>query len=252
MIYICVPARDEERTIGVLLWKIRKVMRDFPRDYHVLVLDDASTDGTAAALERYRRALPLTVLTEERPAGYHGALERLIREAVRRARYPKRDAVVTLQGDFTESPEYIEPLIKTLEGGADIVAGAARLDDDGGSGCPRQLRWARRAASVFMGGALRQAPVSDPLCGLRAHRVIVLKKALRAAGDAPLLTAEGWGANVQLLAVVAPHARRIEEVPVEMRFDLRARESRFRLMQTVRQLYRVRGGKIWDGLEQQA
>ena len=46
MIYICIPALDEARTIGVLLWRIRQVMEEFPRDYHVLVLDDGSTDDT--------------------------------------------------------------------------------------------------------------------------------------------------------------------------------------------------------------
>ncbi len=249
MIYICIPARDEEQTIGVLLWKIRKVMREFGRDYHVMVLDDASTDGTAAALARYERSLPLTVFHAESPVGYHGAVDRLLREAVKAARYPKRDAVVMLQGDFTESPEYIVPLVKTLEGGSDIVAGAVDTED---VAYPRNLKWTRRAATLLMGGALRSAPVSDPLCGFRAYRIIVLKKALRAAGSEPLLDAEGWGANVQLLGVVAPHARRIEEVPLHLQFDVRARETRFRLGRTLKELYRVRSRRIWDGVESQA
>lgn len=252
MIYICIPARNEEKTIGVLLWKIRKVMAEFQRDYRVVVLDDGSTDGTATTLERYRRSLPLTILRGGGGLGYHGALEQLLREAVKLAKYPKRDAVVTLQADFTESPDHIVPLVKTLEGGADIVAGAVRTDETVEPPYPRNLRWVRRAAGVFMGGALRCAPVSDPLCGFRAYRVIVLKKAIRAVGRERLLDAEGWGANLQLLSVVAPHARRIEEVPLELRFDLRARETRFRPVEAFRQLYRVRGKKMWEGLEKLA
>ena len=45
MIYICIPAYNEADTVGVLLWKIRRVMENFPRDYELLVLDDASTTG---------------------------------------------------------------------------------------------------------------------------------------------------------------------------------------------------------------
>jgi dolichol-phosphate mannosyltransferase len=168
---------------------------------------------------------------------------------VKLAKYPKRDVVVTLQADFTESPEHIVPLVKTLEGGSDIVAGVLRTDDES---YPRNMRWTRRAAGVLMGAALKSAPVSDPLCGFRAYRVIVLKKAMRAAGDAPLLSGEGWGANLQVLRVVAPHARRIEEVPLQLRLDLRARETRFRPMQTFRQLYRVRERGMWDGVEKRA
>jgi cellulose synthase/poly-beta-1,6-N-acetylglucosamine synthase-like glycosyltransferase len=48
VIYFCIPAHNEEQTVGVVLWKIRQVMLDFPRDYQILVADDASTDSTPA------------------------------------------------------------------------------------------------------------------------------------------------------------------------------------------------------------
>jgi glycosyltransferase involved in cell wall biosynthesis len=246
VIHICIPAHNEERTIGVLLWKIRKVMADFGRDYRILVLDDASTDGTTEALARYAKSLPLSVFREDVRTGHHRAVERLLREAVAMARYPKRDSVVTLQGDFTENPEHIIPLVKTLEGGADIVAGAVTPDP---RLHPRSVRLTRWAASVLMGGTIRRAPVSDPLCGFRAYRVIVLKKALRTAGERPLLSAPGWAANLEVLGVVAPHARRIEETSLDLRFDLRSRDSRFRPIQTFRDLYRVGGRGMWKGLE---
>lgn len=124
MIYICIPAYNEERTIGVLLWKIRQVMTDFPRDYQILVVDDASTDATPEVLEPYTRILPLTVHRNAERQGYAASLERLIREAVQRSEYPKRDAIITLQGDFTEEPDEIPALIKRIEGGADVVNGA--------------------------------------------------------------------------------------------------------------------------------
>ena len=62
-------------------------------------------------------------------------------------------------------------------------------------------------------GMLRDAPVSDPLGGLRVYRGIVLKKALRDRPESdPLITTDGWAANVELLGRLAPHARRIAEV----------------------------------------
>jgi dolichol-phosphate mannosyltransferase len=237
LIYVCIPAHNEEQTVGVLLWKIRKVMREFGRDYEVLVLDDASTDGTSEVLDRYRRVLPLRVLKEEKGVGYPGAVQRLLREALRRTSYPKRDAAIVLQADFSESPDSIVPLIKALEGGADIVAGVAE-----GNGHPeaRTERMIRRVAPWLLGRAFGGAPVSDPLSGFRAYRLIVLKKALADFKGRPFLTTDGWASNVELLGLVAPHARRIVEAPVTRRYHAGGRPSRLSAVRTLRGLLRVR------------
>ena len=57
MIHICIPAHNEERTIGVLMWKIRKVMADFGRDYRILVLDDATSSVDAVVEAEIQQAL---------------------------------------------------------------------------------------------------------------------------------------------------------------------------------------------------
>ena len=237
MIYVCIPAHNEERTIGVLLWKIRKVMREFGRDYEVLVLDAASTDETAKVLDRYRRVLPLRVLKEEHRAGYPSAVQRLLREALDRTSYPKRDVAVLLQADFSESPDYIVPLLKALEGGADIVAGVV---EQNGLPAPRAVRVARRMAPWVLGRAYGGAPVSDPLSGFRAYRLIVLKKALAEFRGRPFLETDGWASNVELLGLVAPYARRIAEAPLTLRYDVAARPSRLSAVRTLRGLLRVR------------
>lgn len=242
VIYITIPVHNEESTIGVLLWKIRNVMGEFGRDYELLVHDDASTDGTQEVLRRYRRTLPLRIFRSEERLGYGGALERLLREAVRRAPYPKRDAIVTLQGDFTEHPEGLVPLVKTLEGGADVVAGNMM---EGGENQPFPLRFARWAAPKVLGPSLRECPVSDPFFGFRIYRVIVLKKALRDLGDRPMVKNPGWAGNVELLELAVHHARRVEEVPLALRYDIRSRKTRFRSLQTLRGLTRIRGKVDW-------
>lgn len=243
MIYVCIPAHNEAATVGLLLWKVRKAMGEFGRDYRAVVLDDASTDGTADVLQRYRRSLPLTILHSDERLGYARSVERLLHHAVTEAPYPKRDCAVILQGDFTESPDDVVGLVKVVEGGADIVAGCLA---PGGTQVPRSVRLTRGLARLLMGGALRKAPVSDPLSGLRAYRVIVLKKALRDLPEgARLVGSEGWAANVDLLRVLAPHARRIAETPLQLRYDRRTRPSRFHALRTLLSLTRLRGSARW-------
>ena len=212
-------------------------MLEFGRDYEVLVLDDASTDGTSGVLDRYRRVLPLRILREDRRVGYPGAVERLLREALARTSYPKRDAAIVIQADFSENPDHMVPLIKAVEGGADIVAGAVQMN---GSASPRAARVVRLMAPWVLGSAYGGAPVSDPLTGFRAYRLIVLKKALADFGDKSFLTTDGWASNVELLGLVAPHARRIVEAPLELRYDEDGRPSRLSAIRTLRGLLRVR------------
>lgn len=237
MVYICIPCRDEDRTIGVLLWKIRDVMAELGRDYEVIVLDDASGDGTAALLKKYGRVLPLSVLSMRKPVGYGAAVEKLLRTASGRTRYPKRDAIVTMQGDFTEHPDGLRPLLKTFEGGADIVAGGAAPESPGPPP-PRAVRFARWLGGFALGRG--EATAGDVLLGFRAYRAVVVRKALRITGNNRLLTTDGWAANAELMKVLAPFARRIANVPVEPRYDIRWRDSRVRVFATVRQILRLR------------
>ena len=246
MVYICIPARNEESTIGVLLWKIRRVMADFGRDYEILVLDDGSTDDTRALLSSYRRVVPLRVLNGKQRLGYSGATEELLREAVSRAEYPKRDVAVTLQADFSDDPAGVVPLMKTIEGGADIVSAAFEEEPPGLTRAARVTRWLARN---WLRGTLSSAPVSEPLGGFRAYRIVVLKKMFAEAGEGRLALGEGWAGNLELLQRALPHARSVAEAIVEEPRNRRVRRSRFRAWRTLRGLRRARGRVSFAGAE---
>jgi glycosyltransferase involved in cell wall biosynthesis len=224
------------------------VLGEFGRDYRMVVHDDASDDETAEVLQRYRRSLPLTILRSDERIGYGRSVERLLRHVRDEAPYPKRDCAVVMQGDFTESPQDIVGLVKALEGGADIVSGT--VDDD--APAAKGLKLVRWVARTFLRRLVGGAPVSDPLPGLRAYRVIVLKKALRELEDGEsLIGSDGWAANVELLGALAPHARRIAEVPLNVRYDLRTRPSRFNPWKTLVGLFRLRSS-LWARSEPEA
>ena len=224
MLYICIPAYNEAATVGVLLWRLRSEFQGYGRDYEVLVYDDASTDATPETLAPYAEVMPLTIVRGDAQVGYAGALDRLCRAAVKRTRYPRRDALVVMQADFSDPPAHLPELVKRFEGGADIVvAERGELRE-----APLAVRRLRRVAPWVLRPFVRVPGVADPLNTLRLYRISVLRDALRAAPDAPLATAAGWAANVELLLKCAPFARRIETVALEPRFDIRPRETRVR------------------------
>src|SRR5206468_3678158 len=80
----------------------------FPREYELLVLDDASTDDTREVLASYAKVLPMTIVTHRERRGYARSLEELLRLALQRTDRPKRDCAITLHADFVHSPESME------------------------------------------------------------------------------------------------------------------------------------------------
>jgi len=236
VLYIGIPVFNEAPTIGVLLWQVRKVFRDFPREYEVLVYDDASTDATADVLHPYAEVLPLTVLHGGSHVGYSGALDALCRAANSRTRYARRDALITMQGDFTDQPQDIPELVKRFESGADIVV--AERPSVAAAPAPSPVRRLRRLAPWLV--RARVPGVSDPFGSFRLYRISVLREMLKRAADPgiPLVASSGWSANVELLQKAAPLARRIETVTLTQRYDLRARESRVRPFADAVGLYR--------------
>ncbi|PYP46785.1 MAG: hypothetical protein DMD50_06430 [Gemmatimonadetes bacterium] len=232
MIYVCVPVHNEARTAGLVLWKVRQVFTAFPREYQLLVLDDASTDDTGEVLASYAKVLPMTIVTHRERRGYAKSLEELLRLALQRTDRPKRDCAITLHADFVHSPESMEDMVKHLESGADLVV--AELVAQRGR-VSRALGLARRWTPRL----LRVAGLRDTVSGFLALRLIVLRQALR-RDTTQFLQTEGWCASAELVARLAPHARRLDAIPAAARYDLVQRPSRVRPWRQLLDAWRAR------------
>lgn len=224
MLYICIPAYNEAETVGILLWRIRKVFQEYSREYEIVVYNDGSTDATADTLQPYGDVLPLTVLGGSTHLGYAHALDALCRAVSARTRYPRRDAMITLQADFTDQPEHLPELIKRFEGGADLVIGERTFS----TATPTPVRRLRWIASLAMRASKSVPGVADPFSAMRLYRISLIRDLLKESGDEPIVRGRGWGANLALLRRAAPLARRLETVPLDPRYDVRVRATRIR------------------------
>jgi hypothetical protein len=224
VLYLAIPAYNEVATIGVLLWRLRTVLAEFPREYEVVVYDDASTDETAEVAAQYEQAMPVSVVRGTRHLGYSGAVEALLREVAGRTRYPRRDAVLLLQGDFTDPPGIVPEFARRFDGGADLVVGERLVVADAPTAVKRLFKGAHWAMRPFV----RVDGVRDLTASMRLMRISVLRDALRAApgNGAGWLAGDSWTANTDLLLRLVPHARRVEAVPLEPTYGVRMRETR--------------------------
>jgi len=224
MIYVLVPAYNEAPTVGLLLWKVRQFFTSFNREYQLIVVNDGSTDATDEILAPYTRALPLTLLTHRKRQGYARSLEALLREAVRRTDRPRRDLVITIQADFSESPDDVLELVKRLEGGADIVVADRRRR----RGAHWTESFARRWLPKVVRGKLGIAGAEDVVGTLRGYRLATIERLVRDAGTKPFLGCQGWAADLELLARAARHARTVASVEITTARPASARPSRLK------------------------
>lgn len=234
MIYFLIPAWQEEETVGLLLYKIREVMKDVRREYLAVVLDDGSTDETAKVAERYQRFLPVKVLRHAENRGIGPSLDRLVREAARLSRYPERDIAITVEADFTWSPDAVPDMVREIEAGADVVVGARTHPESGLTGTlPFGRQTSGRVVRAVLRAVMPLPGVTDYTSTFRAFRVGTLKRALEAYQEG-LITTRDAAANVELILRLGRFHPTFAEVPVHCRYDVRPRTSRHRWGRSIR------------------
>jgi glycosyltransferase involved in cell wall biosynthesis len=183
-----VSAYNEEERITLTLDALRSV----PRIDEIVVVDDASSDGTAqqASISQVK------VISLERNLGKGGALNLVLGRI-------SFDVLLLLDADLAESALQVDRLLKpVLEGRSDMaIADFPPARVRGGLGLVKSLaKWAIKNATGLS--------VREPLSGQRAMTKEVIEKVKRLE--------EGFGVEVGLTIDAARAGFRIIEIETEM------------------------------------
>jgi glycosyltransferase involved in cell wall biosynthesis len=124
MVSVVVPVYNEEDNVGPLLASLETALEGLGRPYEMLLVDDGSTDATAARLrEAVVRHPALRVIRLRGNFGQTAALAAGFDLA-------RGELVVTMDGDRQNDPADIPRLIDTLKDGYDVVSGWRRDRQD--------------------------------------------------------------------------------------------------------------------------
>jgi dolichol-phosphate mannosyltransferase len=155
LLSVVVPMRDEAPNVAPLMAEIRGALTAIAHE--IVVVDDGSTDGTAAAL--LAEAPPLVRLRHTRCEGQSAAILTGVRAA-------RGDWIATLDGDGQNDPADIPALLARAqaEAGAILVCGHRTHRRD--SRVKRVTSW---LANTVRAAALGDA-TPDTGCGLKLFR----------------------------------------------------------------------------------
>lgn len=173
MISLVVPTLNEAKTILELIRRAAQSLANCAEPYEIIIVDDASTDGTAELVESASGEYPVRVVRRNGRLGLASAV-------VAGWNVSSGDKLGVIDADLQHPPEILEELIRRLEEQKADVAIATRYMEGGGvahwSKSRQGFSWfATYVARLLLARTL--AGVRDPMSGYFVIRREVLDRA---------------------------------------------------------------------------
>lgn len=192
--------------------------RSMPADWRVLVVDDASPDGTGELADRLAAELPgVEVLHRTGKDGLGEAYLAGFQHAVERG----AEFVIVMDADFSHDPDHLPALIGAAQS-SDLVLGSRYVEGGEILDWPRLRRFLSRFGSIYA-RAILGVKVNDLTSGFRCVRRQVLETI-----EPSTLRAQGYVFNIELTYRALLAGFKVTEVPITFR-DREAGQSKMSL-----------------------
>lgn len=186
--------------------------------YRILVVDDASPDGTGELADAIaRRASNVDVLHRPEKEGLGPAYAAGFESALGRG----AEIVCEMDADFSHDPDDLPRLVDAVRGGADLAIGSRYVPGGGIPDWPPVRRFLSKGGNVYA-RAMLGLPVRDATAGFRAYKASAIRLL-----HPETCQAAGYGFQIEMTRRAADAGLRIVEVPITFR-DRAAGESKMR------------------------
>ncbi len=193
MLSIIVPTYNERGALPELLRRLHATFLQARLDGEIIVVDDASPDGTAALADELAARYPVRVLRRPGKLGLASA----VLDGIKLAR---GDLIAVMDADLSHPPEALVPMLRAIEDGADLAVGSRYVAGGGMEDWPWSRQVVSKGANLLTWGLTR---VHDATSGFFLVR--------RTALDAVPLNPIGFKIGLEVIA--RARYRRCVEVP---------------------------------------
>ncbi len=200
---VVIPAYKEEHRIDATLEALDSYFRKQTFSYEILVVNDGSTDGTAAAVRRYEQKIKGLRLIDN--AQNHGK-GFVVRQGMLEAQGTYR---LFMDADNSVPIEYFDQFLPYFSQEYDVVIASIEVP---GAKIQEKGKWYRRLLGHYSKYLIRALTVWDIHDTQRGFKMFSEK----AAEDIfPLQTLTGWGFDFEVLMLAKKLGYKIKELPVE-------------------------------------
>ncbi len=232
-VVLVLPAYNEAHALAKILPSVGAVPRLTSYDFSVLVVDDGSTDQTAAVIAQYRDH-GVDGITRQANRGFGEALNDGLSKALEQA-----DIVVTMDADDTHDVLLIPTMVESIvRGASDLVVASRYVPGSRQVGVPFLRRMLSRVGNGFVSLLLGRI-ATDISSNFRAYNASVLRRIADGDRYGRLATESGFAAAVELLLRAVDAGARISEIPFHLHYDRKVSPSAMRIGNTLVRVARL-------------
>ncbi len=218
-LWLFLPTYNEVGNLDkVVRATVEALERAVPADWRILVVDDASPDGTGDLADRLAEEFDgVEVLHRTAKDGLGKAYLAGFRHAVDHG----AEFVIVMDADFSHDPDHLAALIEAAQT-SDLVLGSRYVDGGQIMDWPRLRRFLSRFGSIYA-RAILGVRINDLTSGFRCVRRQVLETI-----EPTTLRAQGYVFNIELTYRALLAGFTVTEVPITFR-DREAGQSKMSL-----------------------
>jgi len=202
---VVLPTYNESATIAEVL---RRIRASAPHSVDVMVVDDASPDGTADLAEALAAELGgIEVLRRPGKSGLGSAYREGFKVGLARG----YEVLVEMDADLSHDPAVLGDLLSEIDAGADLAIGTRYMPGGRIPDWSWQRRAISRAGNVYARWML-SLDARDATSGYRAYHRRALERVNLTA-----VRADGYGFQIEMAYKVSRAGGVLAEVPIEFR-----------------------------------
>ena len=202
--WLVLPTYNEAENIEPIVAAVLSHLSGAAAEHRVLVVDDASPDGTGVLADRIARDNPAVEVLHR--TGKDG-LGRAYLDGFRVALDAGAELVMEMDADFSHDPADVPRLIRAADD-ADLVLGSRYVEGGGVAG----WEWHRRVLSrggCWYARTILGVPVRDLTGGFKCFRRGVLETL-----DLDAVHADGYGFQIEMTYRTLKAGFRVREIPI--------------------------------------
>ena len=199
---VIIPTYRERENVSAMITKVFSL----PEEFDILIIDDASPDGTADIVRSRQPEFPDRLFLLERPCklglgtayitGFKWALEH------------GYDYIFEMDCDFSHNPDDLPRIYRTAVEGADVVIGSRYIQGDNVVNWPMRRLLMSFCASAYV-RLITRMPVRDATAGFVCYSREVLQ-----AIDLDRVRMKGYGFQIEMKYTAWRLGFRIREVSI--------------------------------------